>query len=460
MTTPVERQTSESCSEPVTRPLRLARTFEAGASAACTASVIVWRFELPALVPALLAFAAAVLTIDLARREHAEPSSITPTVVVIAALLVVAVVRAPNFPTDIRSYAADGRMLAHYHANPYLVRPSHFHYDPMYLHIPNSTAPYGPLFIGPAAVLSRVAGTSEVWTRLAYQAAAGAAIAVALVVLWRSCRSSAAIVLVGLHPVVAGTIVNGGHNDAFVGLFLLVAVLAAERKRFASAGLVLAAAMLIKITAGLALLPLTLWAARRGRRVAWFLGVSILVMVVPVILFVPGLVGSIRSADFGLVTRTSIWNLDPVRAPRISSAGDGAVTQLALLCIGLAVIWVAWGQRELSDRVTGCVAAWLLLSAYVMPWYTVWALPVAALHPRHPFTRVVAWQGAIVVTAFLLPRRLLANHAISLSFGWIAPAALLAAFAFALRGGAPGNSSRSGKGLVRARDLGRSLPSA
>ena len=436
MTTTVEREQSKSCNEPAMRPFRLARAFQAAASAACTASVIVWRPELPGLVPALLAFGAAALTIDLARREHAEPSAIMPTVFAIAALLVVAVVRPPTFPTDIRSYAADGRMLAHYHENPYVVLPSHFNYDPRYLHIPNSTAPYGPLFIGPAAVIARVAGTSEVWTRLAYQAAAAAAIAAALVMLWRSCRSSAAIVLVGLHPVVAGTIVNGGHNDAFIGLLVLAAVLAAERKRLVSAGAVLAAAMLIKITAGLALLPITLWMVRRGRRaVGALLGASVVALVVPVIVFVPGLFGSIRSADSGLVTRTSIWNFDPLRAPLVSRAGDGAVTQVALLCIGLAVLWVASGERELSDRVTGCVAAWLLLSAYVMPWYTVWALPVAALHPRHPFTRVVAWQGAVVVTAFLLPHRLLANSAVSFSFGWIAPAVLLAASALALRSG-------------------------
>ena len=39
--------------------------------------------------------------------------------------------------------------------------------------------------------------------------------------LWRATRSTAALALVGLHPEVAGSIVNAGHNDAMVALGLL-----------------------------------------------------------------------------------------------------------------------------------------------------------------------------------------------------------------------------------------------
>jgi alpha-1,6-mannosyltransferase len=410
------------------------RVLEAGLSAGCTAVVIVWRPSLPVLVSAFLVFVAAVLAMDLARREHHAPSPVAPIACVIVALFVVAVASAPHYPTDIGSYAADGRMIAHYHENPYAVPPTAFSNDPLFSHIATSTAPYGPLFVGSTAVVAEIAGADALGYRLAYQAAAALAIGAALVLLWRARRSTAAIVLVGLHPVVAGTIVNAGHNDAYVALALLAAVLTAERRRFVAAGSVVAVAMLIKLTAGLALVPLVVWAAARGGRsvVLRILAPTALV-VVPVTFAVPGMLHSIRSANLGWVTRTSVWNIYPFRAPLLPRFGDGAVTQLGLVAIAVAVFVVSRIKRDLSDRVAGALTAWLVLSAYVMPWYTVWALPVAALHPRSPLTRLVAWQGAVVASAFLVTRSMLGNWPLSFAFGWIAPLILLVAFVAAVR---------------------------
>jgi hypothetical protein len=75
----------------------------------------------------------------------------------------------------------------------------------------------------------------------------------------------------------------------------------------------------------------------------------------------------------------------------------------------------------------------LVLSAYVMPWYTVWALPLAARDPHRPLARVVAAQGALVTVAFLIPRHLIANWFVSFPLGWIGPIALLIAFVRAVR---------------------------
>lgn len=410
------------------------RVLEAVASAACTIAVIGWRPSLPALLSALLVFASAVFAIDLARREHQSPSAVVPLACVIVVLFAVAVLCAPRFPTDIRSYAADGRMIEHYHESPYVVRPTALPDDPMFSHIPTSTTPYGPLFVGSTAVVARFAGTDALRYRLVYQFAAALAIGASLVLLWRVRRSTAAVALVGLHPVVAGTIVNGGHNDAFVAVALLAAVLAAERRRFATAGSIIAAAMLIKLTAGLALVPLFAWtAARGGRRAALRVVGPCVLLVAPLTLAVPGMLRSIRSANFGWVTRTSVWNVDPLRAPLLPRFGDGAVTQLGLLGVVVAAVLIARGRRDLGERVAGAMAAWLVLSAYVMPWYSVWAFPVAALHPRGRFTSVIVWQGAVVASAFVVARSMRGNPVFSFTFGWVAPVALLAAFVVAMR---------------------------
>jgi hypothetical protein len=290
-----------------------------------------------------------------------------------------------------------------------------------------------------------------------YQGAAALAMGAALMLLWRSRRSTAALALVGLHPVVAGTIVNGGHNDAFIGLALLAAVLAAERKRWLGAGVVIAVAMLVKVTAGLVLLPLAVWAlARGGRRAVLGVVAPAMLVAVPLTITIPGSFHALHASDLGFVTRTSVWNLYPLRAPLFPRLGDGAVTQLALAAIAVGIVVVSFGRQPLGPRVTGAAAAWLVGSAYIMPWYTVWALPVAGLDPRGRFSRVVAWQGAVVTAAFVIPRRLLTSWFISFPLGWIASIALVVAFVWAVRAPA-GDEPITAEAAPRALPAARSL---
>ena len=75
--------------------------------------------------------------------------------------------------------------------------------------------------------------------------------------------------LLGLHPVITCSLVNGGHNDAFIGLGVLLAVIATRNERYTRAGLWIAAALLVKATAGLALVPLVVWAWTRRRMARW-----------------------------------------------------------------------------------------------------------------------------------------------------------------------------------------------
>jgi hypothetical protein len=433
------------------------RTAEAMLAAACTIAIVLARRALPWFVPPLLAFGGAALAIDLARREHREPGPVRPLAWVITALLVVAVLSPARLPNDLRPYAADGRIVAHYHRNPYVALPHEFASDPVFARVRDAPAPYGPLFLGAAAASGVLTDATVLPARLPYQAGAALAVGAALLLLWRTRRSTAALALVGLHPAVAGTIVNGGHNDAFIGLALLAAVLAAERRRYLGAGTIVAAGVLVKATAGLALVPLAVWSfARGGRRAALAVVGPTALLVVPLTLATPGMLHAVHATNRGIVTRTSIWNLDPLRAPVTPRLGDGAVTQLAIVLIAVAVVIVSVSRRSLAARVTGATAAWLVLSAYVMPWYTVWALPVAALEPRRPMSRVVAWQGAVATAAFLVPHRLLGNWFVSFPLGWIASVALLVAFVRALRSPADGGDSPEAR-IRRALPGGRSL---
>ena len=182
----------------------------------------------PAVVVTLILLAT-VGSVELSRREARDPGDPRPIAWTIGALFTVAVIRPPRFATDIWSYTMVGRILTAHHLNPYKVTPAALGPDPL-LHLlhhtwRSGTTPYGPLFVLHSAFVALISGTHPLLYRLAFQLTAVTAIGIALWLIWRTTHSTAALALVGLNPAVAGSIVNGGHNDAMVALGLLGVVL-------------------------------------------------------------------------------------------------------------------------------------------------------------------------------------------------------------------------------------------
>ena len=159
-------------------------------------------------------------------RRHAH---IDPRAVAVAAgvVLAVAVILPPNGSHDVWSYAMVGRTVAAHHANPYTAPPGAFPADPILAGVArgwrHTTTPYGPVFVAYAAGVASIAGPHPLLERWGFQLGDALAVALALWLLWRATAMSSALVLLALHPVVSATIVNGGHNDAFVGLAVLAA---------------------------------------------------------------------------------------------------------------------------------------------------------------------------------------------------------------------------------------------
>src|SRR5205814_6609385 len=124
--------------------------------------------------------------------------------------------------------------------DPYTTPPSAFPHDrwlhlvrPVWRDVPSL---YGPLFNTLSAVdvrLARGSGTNE---RLGFQALAALAVLAAMALVFRRTRDPAAMALLGLNPLVVVGVVNGGHNDALVGLAVLGGVLLAEDRRPVAAG--------------------------------------------------------------------------------------------------------------------------------------------------------------------------------------------------------------------------------
>ena len=386
-----------------------------------------------------LVLVASAWALDLVRREARDPGSPVPIACCTAALLVIAVIFPPKFSQDLWSYAIAGRMVAFHHASPYL-HPAHaFRHDPLYGLVGTEwrtgTTPYGPLFTLYSTAVALAGGSHPLLFRLAYQGGAALAIAFALAVLWRKTGSTSALALLGLHPLIACSAVNGGHNDAFVGLGVLIAVICARRERYAIAGLWIAGALLVKATAGLALLPLVGWAwTRGGRRAVVELLAAPALVAAPVMLLTPGMMHSLHTAKTNVITRTSIWNYPLQLVPQWFPPGQHThvahLVSLALVVvIALVVLFtvVARRDRDPAPGVVAATAAWLIFSAYVLPWYTVWALPVAALNVRNRLTRLVTIQGVAITAAFVVPRTTLGGQNLARDVVQLALPAALAA---------------------------------
>jgi alpha-1,6-mannosyltransferase len=387
-------------------------------SASSTALVTARRFSTANRAGLLaLAFAALALALFVARWRRALRM---PTVVALsAALLLVGVARWPRDSSDIWSYAAYGRMVSHYGASPYRHVPVEYSNDRAIRRVKptwqNTSSVYGPLWNGISAGVISVTQTHQLSTRIWFQMLAALSVFLAVLLIARRTRSPAAVALIGLNPLVIFDVVNGGHNDALVGLALLVGVLLASRERFELAALAIGLGALVKLVALLGLVALIVWIVRkRGvRRAAIATGVG----------------GGVIAAGYALsggfdaltplrearlqISRNSMWLLSNSEG-RTNLFGLGRVHEFShdflqtastlstITVIVLAAVLVAGRLRDNTPAlvVGSAVVAYLLAGAYVLPWYAVWALPVLVLEWRSGLTRLVLAQSALYLMAY------------------------------------------------------------
>ena len=386
-------------------------------SASATALVTARRFSTANRAGLLaLAFAALALAIFVGRWRRALRM---PTVIALSAvLLVVGVARWPRDSTDLWSYAAYGRMVSHYGASPYRHVPVEYSNDRAIRRVKptwqNTSSVYGPLWNGISAGVVSVTQTRQLSTRIWFQSLAALSVFLAVLLIARRTRSPAAVALLGLNPLVIYDVVNGGHNDALVGLALLVGVLLASRERFKLAALAIALGALVKLVALLGLVALIVWIVRkRGVRPA---------------AIATGIGGGVIAAGYALnggfdaltplrearlqMSRNSIWLLSSSEG-RTNLFGLGrvqfshdflqtATTLSTIAVIVLAAVLVAGRLRDNTPTmvVGSALVAYLLAGAYVLPWYAAWALPVLVLEWRSGLTRLVLAQSALYLIAY------------------------------------------------------------
>jgi len=320
---------------------------------------------------------------------------------------------------DVYSYVDYARLGVAHGLNPYVHSPAAAPFDPAYARVTwiDVTSAYGPLFTlatYPLAWLP-VAVAVAALKATAALSVLGIAVLVARLAPSRGVAPLPAAAFVALNPLVLLHVVGGAHNDSLALLVAMAGVAAMLSAREAIGGAALAAAIAIKastaVIAPFALLSTLPTGLRRlhGRRLRpvgrLLLGGTVAALAI----------GGAAYATFGwhwlhgleLVGRhqhkTTHLSI-PTTFARLTGL-DATTVRVAALAIyaALFIYLLAWTWRG-NDWLRA--AAWaslalLLATAWLLPWYLIWALPLVALSRDRPLQLLT-----LALTVDQLPARL------------------------------------------------------
>ncbi|HYQ79317.1 MAG TPA: glycosyltransferase 87 family protein [Solirubrobacterales bacterium] len=323
---------------------------------------------------------------------------------------------------DVYSYVDYARLGARHGLDPYVHPPSAAPADPVYADVTwtEATSAYGPLFTLATYPLAWLPVTVAVAVLKAVAALSvlGIAFLVSRLAAWRGADPLRAAAFVALNPLVLVHVIGGAHNDGLTMLLATLSVAALLSARELSAGATLAAAIATKLSAAF-LLPFalldTLPPTPTGRKYAYvegnrpvgrfLLGAGAAALVIGAAAWVA--FGGDWVHGFGLAgenqSRTSYMSI-PILAARLTGLDPGA-TRFAAAALFLAAIvalltWT-WRGGDWVRASAWAALALLLATAWLLPWYLIWLLPLAAISRDKPLQLLT-----LVLTAYQLGARI------------------------------------------------------
>jgi alpha-1,6-mannosyltransferase len=349
--------------------------------------------------------------------------------------------------TDIFNYINYGRMEIVHHLNPYTTTPIFEpNNDPSYSlsNWHQLLSPYGPLFTLMTFAVVPLGVVASFWAIKGIIALASLA---TIALVWKCARllgrdPVAAIVLVGLNPIVLVWGLGGDHNDFLMVFFIVLGfylLLLADARQLGTrpevgarsspttprglpplalsapaigAGAAFVTAVAIKASAGV-LIPVVLAGMlRTPRRLGQVvLGMAVAgAAVAAASLLAFGLHIPDLSTQSRLVTNLSLPNL-----LGLALGGGGETTTLhTVLSVVLVASLVcccalAW-RRRASVTASGWAGVALLVTlSWVLPWYVLWVLPLAALSGSRRLRAVSLALGVYLIVAWAPASGLLWN---------------------------------------------------
>lgn len=347
------------------------------------------------------------------------------------------------FSGDVYSYLAQGDLLRHgidpYHHGPAALAGVHqtavLHaVSPIWWH---TTAPYGPLFVGLAAIASAIAGSHLVLGVVLLRAIELPGLALLAVYVPRLARALGADAdratwLVLASPLVLLELVGGAHNDALMAGLLVAGVSYAVERRPLVAIALCTCAGLVKLPAFAAVAFVLVCWLRDVRRTApagpvesrtfYFplvarAAVARAAAVVAAIVTAVGLATTVGFSwiSGSLLSSTTRLHLAVTPSTAVgytlhSLAGAsgsahplesvvGAVALVLVACLGAWLLWRVDYER-LVPTLAVLLLASILAGPAVWPWYLVWGGVLFAVSPRlqaHPMLPAVTLLASVVI---------------------------------------------------------------
>jgi hypothetical protein len=372
-------------------------------------------------------------------------------IVTVVAVHAIYLLAPPLALTDVFNYINYGRMEVVHHLNPYTTIPIlEPHNDPSYdlSNWHQLLSPYGPLFTLLTFIVVPLGVAASFWALKGILAVTSLAV---MVLVWKCARllgrdPVVALVLVGLNPIVLVWGLGGDHNDflmlffILLGFYLLLLVRAREHERPAAepptapgepssprrgrwlaalspldigAGAAFVTAAAIKASGGV-LIPVVLAGLlySRWRLAQVVLGMAIAGVVLGAASLIAfGLHVPDLSTQSRLVTNVSVPNLIGLA---LGSGGETESLHLVLsAALGASVLLCciqAWRRRD-SITASGWASVTLLVTlSWVLPWYVLWVLPLAALSSSRRLRGAALALGVYLIIAWAPASGLLWNE--------------------------------------------------
>jgi alpha-1,6-mannosyltransferase len=334
---------------------------------------------------------------------------VRPAIASIVALHLIFFLAPPLLSTDVFNYVDYARLGVLHGLNPYQYTPAAAPHDAAYPFIGwrTATSVYGPLFTIVSYPLGALSLSAALWTAK-FIAAASSLGSVALV--WASARRLGrpplpAAMFLGLNPVLLVYAVGGAHNDVLMMLLSLSGLYLVLAGREIQGVLAVVGAAAVKVSSGL-LLPFMLIGAKRPLRslAATIVGAAALAALAfgafgsHAISFVHVLNvqqqhGSLHSVPKAL---SEVIGLDSVTSPLRFVAMAGFAFAFILLLVR------AWRGRDWLTSAGWATVALLVTTTWLLPWYVIWLLPLAALSESSRL-RLAALGLGVFVIALRIP---------------------------------------------------------
>ena len=288
--------------------------------------------------------------------------------------------------------------------NPYVDAPSDYPDDPSYEYAGaawrDTTSVYGPLFTLLSGAVALVSGSSAAAAAWIFKTLAALAVLACAVLAARLARDRPyAAALVGWNPLFAIHFAGGGHNDALMMALVLGALALAAggapepRRRWRGSSRSWSSG-----SRSLFLALRALEARATGRRVSHR---GFAVAAVFLVSLATWRYGFDWLRAFGPLARNAEGQTSYALPHRVEQLGvpHGAALGLAAIALAVGLAWLA--REAVRGRARLGLSACLLLATtpWLAPWYTIWALPLAAAEDDRRAQLI-----ALGFCAYLLPQ--------------------------------------------------------